>query len=412
MKKLLIAMAAVAVTVSAGRAGAQDLVKDNFKFAEKQLGYAVKVMDSVRVNLSPKQKERVKSRGVAVSARSIYGDGTLHVIPSKDWTSGFFPGELWLMYEYTKDPKWKDVAMRYTKMQEPEQYNTSTHDIGFMMYDSYGNALRLTGDQSLKPVLLQSARSLMTRYNPTVGCIRSWDSHPNKWKFPVIIDNMMNLELLFWAARESGDKTFYDAAVKHAETTMKNHFRKDGSTWHVVSYDPATGKVEKKNTHQGYAHESAWARGQGWAIYGYTVMYRETGNKKYLKQAEKTLDFIMNHKNMPADLVPYWDYDDPAIPNAPRDASAATLVASALYEMSMYDKKRSAEFVKLADTILENVAKSYRNPLYTKYGFLLDHSTGNKPGNSEIDTPLNYADFYFIQALLRKHKLETTGKAL
>ncbi len=410
MNKLFLT-AAAAFLAWATAATAQDIVKDNFKFAEKQLSYAIKVVDSVRLNPSPEQQKPLRGRNV-VGPRSIYPDGTLYVIPSRDWTCGFFPGELWLMYDYTKDVKWKEQAMRYTKMLEAEQYNTTTHDLGFMMFDSYGVGYRLTGDASLKPVIMQSAKSLISRYNAKIGCIRSWDHNKDKWKFPVIIDNMMNLELLFWASRESGDPVYRDIAIKHANTTLANHFRPDGSSYHVVSYDPETGKVEKKNTHQGYSHESAWARGQGWAVYGYTVMYRETKDKKYLKQAQKTLEFIFTNKNLPADLVPYWDYDDPKIPNAPRDASAATLVAAALYEMSMYDKSKSDLYKKRADTILENITKSYRNQLYTKYGFLLDHSTGHLPGKSEIDTPINYADFYFIQALLRKSKLAATGSAL
>ncbi len=410
MNKLFLTAASV-LMVWATAATAQDVVKDNFKFAEKQLGYAIKVIDSVRLNPSPAQQKRLYDKP-AVGPRSLYRDGTIFMVSSGDWTCGFFPGELWLMYDYTKDARWKEAAMRYTKMLEAEQYNTRTHDIGFMMFDSYGVGLRLTGDASFKPILLQSAKSLITRYNAKIGCIKSWNSPKEKWQFPVIIDNMMNLELLFWASKESGDPVYRDIAITHANTTLKNHFRKDGSCYHVVSYDPETGKVEKKNTHQGYAHESAWARGQGWAVYGYTVMYRETKDKKYLKQAQKTLEFIFTNKNLPADLVPYWDYDDPKIPNAPRDASAATLVASALYEMSMYDKGKSELYKKRADAILENIAKSYRNPLYTKSGFLLDHSTGNLPGNSEIDVPIIYTDFYFIQALLRKSKLEATGSAL
>jgi len=287
--------------------------------------------------------------------------------------------------------------------------NSGTHDMGFKVYCSFGNGYRLTQDENYKKILLESAYTLISRYKPNAKIIRSWDHNANKWQCPVIIDNMMNLELLFWAFSESKDSTFYNIAVNHAYTTLKNHFREDYSTYHVVDYDTITGAVIKKNTHQGYADESAWSRGQAWALYGYTMSYRETKIEDFLNQALKTANFIFDHKNLPADLIPYWDYDAPEIPDEPRDVSAATCTASALYELSMYDKANGARFKKLADTILENISKNYRaNPEQAR-GFLLLHSTGSKPSNSEVDVPLTYADYFFLEALLRKQKLETTG---
>ena len=246
---------------------------------------------------------------------------------------------------------------------------------------------------------------MASRFNPVVGCIRSWDHNGDKWQYPVIIDNMMNLEFLFWATKVSGDSTFYKIAVTHADNTMKNHFRKDYSSYHVIDYDTITGNVRNKHTHQGYAHESAWARGQAWGLYGYTMCYRETGDRRYLNQAEQIASFIFNHPNLPSDLIPYWDYNDPEIPTSPRDVSAAAITASALYELSTYSDK-GGQYRKWADTILKNLTESYRVPLNQMHGFLLRSSTGHKPAGTEIDVPIIYADYYFLEALLRKKNLE------
>ena len=332
--------------------------------------------------------------------------GELKLVASRDWTSGFFPGVLWMLYEYTREPQWKAKATIETARMEREKFNGGTHDMGFKMYCSYGIGYRITNDPAYKDVLIQSAKTLSTRFNPTVGCIRSWDHHKEQWGFPVIIDNMMNLELLFAATRFTGDSSFYKIAVSHANTTMKNHYRPDYSSYHVVDYDTATGKVVKKNTHQGYADESAWSRGQAWGLYGYTMCYRETGNPVYLQQAEHIAAFILNHPNLPKDKIPYWDFNAPGIPNEPRDASAAAVMASALIELSQYSKSKK-EYLAVANTILQNLTNNYRSAIGENKGFLLLHSTGSKPANSEVDVPLNYADYYYLEALLRSN-----GKAL
>ncbi|HEX2606381.1 MAG TPA: glycoside hydrolase family 88 protein [Flavisolibacter sp.] len=329
--------------------------------------------------------------------------GKLKLVNSRDWTSGFFPGELWLLYEYTGNKEWRDAAEAYTVRMEREKTNGDTHDMGFKMYCSFGNGYKLTKDAHYKEVLIQSARTLITRFNPAIGCIRSWDHHKEQWVFPVIIDNMMNLELLFAATRLSGDSSFYKIAVQHANTTMKNHFRPDFSSYHVVDYDPVTGAVRSKNTAQGYADESAWARGQAWGLYGYTMCFRETGNRAYLDQAEHIAAFILNHPNLPADKVPFWDYNDPAIPKAPKDASAAAIMASALYELSLYST-RGESYVRTADRILESLSGNYRSAIGQGNDFLLQHSTGHKPANSEIDVPIIYADYYYLEALLRRNQ--------
>lgn len=380
--------------------------EQNFDFAAQQLTYSLNVIDSVNQKLTNRDSIIGGWEARPVSPRSISSSGTLIMVPSSDWCSGFFPGELWYMYEYTKDPKWKKAAQKQTVLLDREKLNARTHDMGFKMFCSYGNGWRLTKNPEYRNVLIQAAKTLCTRYNPVVGCIRSWDFAKEKWAFPVIIDNMLNLELLFWATKETGDSTFYKIAVNHAETTLKNHFRPDNSSYHVVDYDTITGNVRGKYTHQGYSDSSAWARGQAWALYGYTMCYRETKKSEFLVQAEKVAKYIFDNPNMPKDLVPYWDFNAPGIPNEPRDASAATCMASALYELSLYSPKNAGHYKKTADTILESITKDYRSPVGKNYGFLLLHSTGSKPGNMEVDVPLIYADYYFLEALLRKQKLE------
>jgi unsaturated chondroitin disaccharide hydrolase len=337
--------------------------------------------------------------------RTIDKNGALVVVPAGDWTSGFYPGILWQMNELSGEPRWKEKAVRYTAELEDQQYNASDHDVGFRMYCSYGNAFRLTGDSSYIPVLVQSARSLITRFNENVGCIRSWEFNRENWQYPVIIDNMMNLELLFWASEQTGDPVYHDIAVRHALTTMKNHFRPDYSSFHVVDYDTITGEVRQKVTHQGYSDGSAWSRGQAWGLYGFTMTYRFTDNADFLRQAENIAGFLLEHPRMPDDLVPYWDFDAPGIPDEPRDVSAAAIMASALYELCQYSEK-GAYFKEKADRIMESLSTTYASAPGENYGFILDHSVGSKPADSEVDVPLIYADYYYLEALRRKGKLE------
>jgi len=326
------------------------------------------------------------------------------------WTSGFYPGTLLYLYEFSRDTSLLREALKRLQLLTKEQYNRGTHDLGFMMYDSYGIAQRLVR-QGLLPaggydtVLLNSARSLSTRFNPTIGCIRSWDSKP--WRYPVIIDNMMNLELLFWATGDSGDSSFYRIAVTHANTTMRNHFRPDYSSYHVVDYDTATGNVLAKKTAQGYADSSSWARGQAWALYGYTAMYRATHDQKYLDQAEHVAHFILTNPHLPEDKIPYWDYNAPDIPRALRDASAAAVMASGLVELSRYaGVERGKVYLDVAEQIIVSLSSNnYKAVVGSNGGFLLKHSVGHLPSKSEIDVPLTYADYYFVEAMLRYRQL-------
>mgnify|MGYP005666347531 CR=1 FL=1 len=324
---------------------------------------------------------------------------------SEWWCSGFYPGTLLYLYEETKDQDLLEEAQRMLKLLEKEKDNTSTHDLGFMMYCSFGHANRIDPNPKYRNILLESAKSLATRFDPQVGCIKSWDSKPED--FLVIIDNMMNLELLFWAARVLDDSSFYNMAVTHANTTLENHFRSDNSSYHVVNYDVQTGAVKEKRTAQGAADDSAWARGQAWGFYGYTVMYRETRQEKYLKQARKIAQFLLSHPNLPADKVPYWDFNASDIPDALRDASAAAIMASALIELSEYVTAQEAtKYLQTAETILKTLSSStYKAEKGTNGGFLLQHCVGHKPGDLEVDVPLTYADYYFVEAMQRYEKL-------
>lgn len=337
--------------------------------------------------------------------RSFDGTETIMTEPQA-WTSGFYPGILWLTYEITKNPTIKEQAEQFTALLVNEQFNNEDHDTGFKMYCSYGNALRLAPKNEYNNILVQSARTLTSRYNPVVGCIRSWDHHQEKWQYPVIIDNLMNLELLMWAFKYTQDSLFYTIAINHADKTLENHFRQDYSSYHVIDYDTITGKVLKRNTYQGYSDESAWARGQAWALYGYTMMYRETQLEKYLQMAENVASFIINNKNLPADKIPYWDFNAPNIPDAPRDASSAAIIASALYELSGYSKNKD-QFIDVADDMVKSLSSdAYFTPKEKSHSFLLDHSTGSFPRNMEINCPIIYADYYLLEALLRKTKLK------
>ena len=349
------------------------------------------------------QAEAIAKSGKILNPRTISG-GKVKYISMDDWTSGFYPGTLWYMYELTGDSIWKNYAREQTQAIDSVKYLTWHHDVGFMIQNSFGNGYRL-GEKQYKEVIIQAAKSLSTRFRPVAGIFQSWNTDKGwqsqrGWQCPVIIDNMMNLELLFNATRLSGDSSFYKMAVSHADQTIKNHYRPDFSCYHVVDYSLTDGKVRSKQTAQGYSHESAWARGQAWGIYGYTVCYRETHDPKYLRQAQKAFEFVIHHKNLPADLVPYWDLDAPKIPDEPRDASAAAIMASALYELS--DFENGKYYMDWADKIM----RSLSSPAYlarpgTNGNFLLMHSVGSIPHGAEIDVPLNYADYYLLEALLR-----------
>ncbi len=336
--------------------------------------------------------------------RSVAGDGGVAGVASPDWTSGFFAGTLWQLAaadEGTATSRALERAARtWTAFSTKEQYNAGDHDLGFRVYCSFGEGYDLFGVDAYRPVIVQAARSLATRFDERVGAIRSWDWNRDQWQYPVIVDNMMNLELLFEAARLSGDTSLYRVADRHARTTLANHFRADHSSYHVVDYDTLTGAVRLKQTHQGMADESAWARGQAWGLYGFTAAYRYTRDPAYLAQAERIAEFFFTHPNLPADGIPYFDFDAPAGKTTPRDASAAVIAASALLELLEYVPAKRERYLGWADRVLatlETEAYQARTP-----PFLLGHSTGNQPAGSEIDVPINYADYYYVEALGRR----------
>ena len=321
---------------------------------------------------------------------------------TKWWCSGFFPGTLLYLYEFSKDPALKAAAEKRLSILEKEKYFTGNHDLGFMIFCSFGNAYRLTGNPVYKDAVMTAAASLSTRYRPAIQSIQSWDGN-NRLKCPVIIDNMMNLELLYWVSNNGGDSIYRHIAVTHANSTLQRHFRPDNSSYHVLDYDLTTGQLIKKLTWQGAADSSAWSRGQAWGLYGFTMMYRFSKNKAYLDQAMKIANYLLDHPQLPSDKIPYWDFHAPGIPNTYRDASSASIIASALLELGQYaNKKQRKRYVGAAEQMIRSLASpAYRSAPGENGGFLIKHNVGSLPHKSEIDVSLTYADYYFVEALLR-----------
>jgi unsaturated chondroitin disaccharide hydrolase len=386
-----------------------ELLKKDFSVAEKQ--YAKMLKNQTDLTQFP----RTTDKNGAVKTTDVW-----------DWTQGFFAGGLWYIYEYTRNPAWKDAATKWTEALEQAQFLTQHHDVGFVMYCSYGNAIKFEKDpakiEKYNKILIQSAESALTRFDPKVGLIKSWNAKASwdkktMWQYPVIIDNMMNLEMLCYVSKLTGNPKYKEVAVSHALNTMKNHFRADYSTYHVVDYDP-DGKVLHQQTNQGYSDNSTWSRGQGWAIYGFTMMYRETKDPRFLEAAQKAADFYINHPNLPKDKIPYWDfnvnqpgykpdwaYNPNKLSYIPRDASAGALTASGLLELSTFAKD-GGKYFKQAEVMLNSLSgPNYLAKPGTNSGFILKHSVGSFPHNSEIDVPLIYADYYFLEALLRYQKI-------
>jgi len=395
MKKLLFTVCFLIVAAMANGQKAngkknqmKQLIDAQFKFAQAQYKVLAK---NVPEDVMPKTYY-LKSNKVETS-------------DTKWWCSGFYPGSLLYIYEYTKDTAILKEAEKRLSILEKEKHYTGNHDLGFMMFCSFGNAYRITKNPIYKPTIDTAAASLITRYRPAAKVIQSWNAN-KQWKGPVIIDNLMNLELLAWVSDHGGNPKYKEIAINHADVTMKNHFRPDYSSYHVVDYDMGTGKVLKRGTAQGASDESAWSRGQGWALYGYTLMYRFTKNYEYLNQAKHIAEFIINNPNLPVDGIPYWDFNATNIPDAYRDASAAAVIASALLELAQYStKKEQRKYLTEAEKMMVSLSSdAYRAKLSENGGFILMHSTGALPLKSEIDVPLTYADYYFLEALMRYKK--------
>lgn len=377
------------VRVGAAEAPDQAMIRENFALAAAQYTRLLEVIgDQPRL---PRSSDK----------------GQLKLVKSTDWTSGFFPGALWLVYDYTRDPQWRQAAEKQTAKLEGLRHFTGDHDVGFMLGCSFGQGYRLTANPAYREVLLDGANALATRFQPKAGIIRSWDF--GRWRCPVIIDNMMNLELLLWAARNGGASRLRDIALSHTDKTLAHHFREDASSFHLVDYDPESGEVLKKQTVQGYADHTAWSRGQAWGLYGYTILYRETRNPTYLNQARRIAEFLLQHPNLPEDKIPYWDFNAPGIPQALRDTSAAAIMASALLELCDYvDPASASRYLDVATRQLRALSSpAYRAKAGENHGFLLKHGVGHIPEKHEIDVALIYGDYYFLEGLLRlKARLE------
>lgn len=338
--------------------------------------------------------------------QSIDKSGKVVFVVSSDWTSGFVPGTLWNLFDYTDEFEWSDAARTLTLRLEKEKWNKASHNAGILLYCSFGNGYRLTGDPFYREILLTGAQSLKSRFNPKVGCVKSWET-TDKWQFPVVIDNMMSLELLMWAFKTTRDSSYYRACVSHADTTMKNNFRADYSAVQLVAYDTIKGRPVLKQNVQGASDESAWARGQSYGLYGYTVMYRETRLDRYLQQAKHIADFLIQHKNLPADKIPYWDYNAKDIPNAKRDVSAAAIMASALVELSSFvDTTTAKKYLDIAETQLKSLSSdAYRAEKGKNGNFILKDAR-----SGEVDVPLALADYYYVEALLRLRNMQAVSK--
>jgi hypothetical protein len=335
--------------------------------------------------------------------RSYAATTGVRLVRADDWTSGFPAGCLWLLYAHTEDPLWRSAAETWTAALETQSLRTDTHDVGFVIENTFGAGLRLTGNAAYAGVVIRAAESLASRFNPAVGATRSWDF--GSYTFPVIIDNMMNLELLFHAQKLRGGGSLRRIAETHARTTLAHHFRPDRSSYHVVDFDPASGRVLRKQTHQGLGDESAWARGQAWGLYGFSVAYRETGEREFLDQARGIAEFYLNHPALPDDFVPLFDFDAAARADVPklRDASAGAIAASALLELAGFvDVSTGDRYRRFAMETLRTLSTpGYHATLGDNGHFLLKHSVGNFPLGDELGVATNYADYYYLEALLR-----------
>jgi unsaturated chondroitin disaccharide hydrolase len=373
-------------------------------FAQSNSNAVLKKQIATNLSLAVEQYQ-ILHRNVAADRMPQNFDintGKMVTSNTKWWCAGFFPGTLWYLYDYSKNTNIQKIAEERLNLMEPEKHFTGNHDLGFMMYCSYGNAYRITKNDKYKKIIDTAAMSLASRFRPKIQSIQSWDSSKN-FKCAVIVDNMMNLELLTWVSNNGGDPRFGNIARTHANTTIERQFRPDNAAYHVLDYSLATGTLLKKTTWQGYSDSSAWSRGQGWAVYGYTMMYRLTKDEKYKEQANKIAAFILNHPRYPKDGIPYWDFDAPNIPNALRDASAGAIMASAFIELSGYvTGPLKQKYKKASETILTSLSSpEYLATKGTNGGFLLKHSVGALPLKGEVDMALTYADYYFVEAMLR-----------
>ena len=324
------------------------------------------------------------------------------------WAGGYIPGSLWYMYQHTSDQTWKNYAQSWTKRLDYEQTRTKDHEAGFIVPRSFGLGYKITSDPNYKQVIINATDTLIdSRHNPLIGCIKSWNKVGNK-PYTVIIDGMMVLDMVFWASKNGGEPAWYNVAVSHANKTMANNVRPNGSVWQAVDYNEVTGAVDLKWNKQGYNNNTTWSRGQAWGIEGFVIAYRETLDPNYLTTAKKIANYFIDH--LPPDYVPYWDFNAPEHPEARqvRDTSAAAIAASGLLDLitflSDYDPAKQ-KYQNAAVNILNSLASStYLAEGTNSMGILL-HGTANGNNTSELDTSLMYGDHFFIEALMRYEDL-------
>ena len=371
--------------------------------ANQQLSYCSSQVDRALETLRPYD--------FTMMPRNILADGrtwNLRKAKAEEWCSGFWPGILWMTYGYNHSEAVMKAAAGYTDAITPIiRQPVFDHDLGFITINSLLQGYEQTHDQRYRQLALEAADSLATLFDDKVGTMLSWPRHVKDYGgHNTIMDNMMNLELLYWAAENGGGQQLKELATRHAETTMKNHFRKDGSCYHVAVYDTLTGQFIKGVTHQGYSDQSMWSRGQAWAIYGYTMVYRYTRDTRFLVFAQKVADIYLKRLNQTSnDWVPRWDMDDPRS-DAPKDASAACVTASALLELCQYvDKEKGQYYREAAISMLRDISTDSYQSRNSNVSFLM-HSTGNLPAESEIDACIVYADYYYMEALIRLKTLQ------
>lgn len=379
------------------------LLLSAISFAQLKKNRAFDVDEQINYCLAQARKTLKQIPDDGTIPRMIVGDAKeWKMVKPADWTSGFFPGILWYLYEYSKDEAWRKAAEKYTGLLKPlSEQPAFDHDLGFQIFCSYGNGYRLTKDPSYREVINRTADTLSTLFNPEIGTLLSWPFRVDELGgHNTIIDNMMNLEMLLWSCKDRGKASLCSIATSHADVTMKHHFRPDHSSYHVAVYNKE-GSFKKGITYQGEADHSMWARGQAWAIYGYTMMYKETRQRRYLEFAQKAADVYL--KRLPRDLIPYWDFDAPAIPEDTRDASAAAITAAALLDLSgLVGGRKGQEYQSRAKAMLAGLSTERYQSRSKNTAFLL-HSRGSK--NNEIDIAITYADYYYLEALLRLKKL-------
>jgi unsaturated chondroitin disaccharide hydrolase len=314
---------------------------------------------------------------------------------AEGWTSGFFPGQLWLLYQATGSTKWLDAAQAWTAPLATQAAGRpfDPTDIGFIIGTSFGNGYRLTGNPDYKSVLMETGNSLSTLYNPQVGAVQSW-TFP-QYHFPVIIDSMMTLGPLQWSG--SGNSTWAGIAATHAQTVTANLVRRDGSTYQLSDFNPATGAPESPQYYQtgGLSATSVWARGQAWALYGFVQAYQTSDNPAFLQTAEDVANYFVGQLVADRTWIPPWDFDAPM--GAPVDTSAAAIAADGLVMLSTVAGTMGASYLLDAENILGALSSYLDTGSPNGESVLID----GFPGNGGTNTALIYGDYYFTEALLR-----------